>query len=195
MQIDSAHPGFADLHGFGRRRMQLSADALDALVRAQVATMLGMAQSYGATLAHVKLHGALANMTAEDQNLARICYTAAHAVAPDAKLLVIAATAQEAAAKDLGIAHALEIFADRAYNEDATLVDRREAGAVLHDPELIANRVVTMIQEQAIITKSNARLPTQIDSICVHGDTPHALLIAREIKETLSSNGIKAHSF
>ena len=145
------HPGFADLQGFGRRRMNLPADTLRNLIRYQVAASVGMARAIGAQVRHLKLHGALANMASEDEPLARTCYEAALEVAPDLIVMVLAATAQQRAVEALGCAWAGEIFADRAYNADATLVDRSLPGAVIHDPAHAAERVVAMVQAGAIL--------------------------------------------
>src|SRR5690606_25799384 len=103
------------------------------MVRYQVGAAAAMAASVGGRLRHLKLHGALANMAAEDAGMARVCYEAALGVQPDLVVMVLAATEQERAAKSLPCAVAHEIFADRAYEDDATLVDRRRPGAVIHD--------------------------------------------------------------
>ena len=123
-----AHPGFDDLRGFGRRRLPRSETELANLVTYQLGAAQAMARAAGGTLRHLKLHGALANMCSEDIAMARCCYRAALAVDPDIVVMVIAATAQQQAMEELGGNWAGEIFADRAYNDDATLVDRSQAG-------------------------------------------------------------------
>lgn len=185
-----AHPGFADLQGFGRRRMTVPRASLQNSIRFQVAASIGMAKSLGAEVRHVKLHGALGNMTSEDVSLARDCYEAALSVDPDLIVMVLCATAQEQAVRDLGCAWAGEIFADRAYNDDATLVDRSKPGAVIHDAELAGQRMVEMVQAGAIITESGKRIDTSIDTICCHGDTPEAVEIAASVRRTLETAGI-----
>ncbi len=125
-----AHPGFMDLAGFGRNRMSVPRGTLQNQVRYQVAASVGMARSLGTSVRHLKLHGALANMASEDEILARDLYEAALSVAPDLIVMVLAATAQQDAVQSLGCKWAGEIFADRAYNDDATLVDRSKPGAV-----------------------------------------------------------------
>ena len=105
--------------------------------------------------------------------------------------MVLAATEQERAAKSLGCAVAHEIFADRAYEDDATLVDRRKPGAVIHDPARAAARMVEMVQEGAIIAESGRRIPTRIDTICLHGDTPEAVEIARAVRAALEGAGVE----
>lgn len=185
-----AHPGFADLQGFGRRRMTVPRASLQNSIRFQVAASIGMAKSLGAEVRHVKLHGALGNMTSEDMSLARDCYEAALSVDPNLIVMVLCATAQERAVRDLGCAWAGEIFADRAYNDDATLVDRSKPGAVIHDAELAGQRMVEMVNEGAIITESGKRIETSIDTICCHGDTPEAVEIAASVRRTLETAGI-----
>lgn len=185
-----AHPGFADLQGFGRRRLDLAPDSLANLVSYQVGAAQAMARLAGGALAHVKLHGALANMASESKQMALVCYRAALSVAPDAAIMVLAGTAQQAAAAELGCDTACEIFADRAYNDDATLVDRSQPGAVIHDAAIAATRVVDMVNAKAIITESGKHLPTRIDTICLHGDTPRAVAIAQHVRTALSDSGV-----
>ncbi|PLX37898.1 MAG: hypothetical protein C0606_06475 [Hyphomicrobiales bacterium] len=184
-----AHPGFADLQGFGRQRISLPGESLGNLIRYQVGAAEGMARSVGADLRHLKLHGALANMASEDKALALTCYRAALSVAPGLIVMVLAGTAQEAAARELGCAAACEIFADRAYNDDATLVHRSQPGAVIHDANRAAARMVEMIHAGAIITESGKHIPTRIDTICLHGDTPEAVEIARSTRKALEEAG------
>lgn len=186
-----AHPGFADLQGFGRRRMTVPRGSLQNSIRFQVAAAIGMAKSLGAKVRHVKLHGALANMASEDEILARDLYEAALSVDPGLIVMVLCATAQQDAARGLGCAYAGEIFADRAYNDDATLVDRSLPGAVIHDPEVAGKRMVEMVQAGAIITASGKRIATDIDTICLHGDTPTAVQIAASVRGTLQAAGIR----
>ena len=190
-----AHPGFPDLQGFGRRRMHMPPASLANLVRYQVGAAEGMARAAGGTLRHLKLHGAMANMASEDEAMARTCYEAALSVAPDLIVMVLAGTAQEKAARTLGCPIAHEIFADRAYNDDATLVDRSQPGAVIHDPALAGQRMVEMVREGAIITASGTRIETRIDTICLHGDTAEAVDIARTVRQTLKDAGITLRRF
>ncbi|MFD1508411.1 LamB/YcsF family protein [Lacimonas salitolerans] len=190
-----AHPGFRDLAGFGRHRMQVPQATLANDVRYQLGAALGMAAPVGATVRHLKLHGALANMCAEDEALAKACYQAALSVVPDLTIMVIAATAQQRAAEALGCRWVGEIFADRSYNDDATLVDRRQPGAVIHDPAQAAARVVEMVQEGAIIAASGARIPARIDTICLHGDTAEAVQIARAVRSGLEGAGVVVERF
>ena len=109
--------------------------------------------------------------------------------------MVLAATAQERAARSLGARFACEIFADRAYNADATLVDRRKPGAVIHEAEIAGKRMVEMVKAQSIITEDGTRIETPIDSICCHGDTPEAVEIAAQVRRMLEAEGITVKAF
>ena len=190
-----AHPGFMDLAGFGRNRMAVPRGTLQNQIRYQVAASVGMARSVGAEVRHLKLHGALANMASEDEGLARDLYEAALSVAPDLIVMVLAATAQERAVKSLGCKWAGEIFADRAYNDDATLVDRSKPGAVIHDASTAAARMVEMVKAGAIITESGKHIPTRIDTICLHGDTAEAVQIATAVRKGLQDGGVTLAKF
>ena len=190
-----AHPGFADLQGFGRRRMQIPHQSLANLIRYQLGAAQGMARALGAELRHVKLHGALSNMASEDETLARVCYEAALSVVPEIIVMVLAATAQERAVRALGCAWVGEIFADRAYNDDGTLVDRSQTGAVIHDPAIAGPRILEMVREGAIITETGRRIETSIDTICLHGDTPSAVALAKSVRQCLQAGGVRVARF
>ncbi|MVO18220.1 LamB/YcsF family protein [Parasedimentitalea huanghaiensis] len=190
-----SHPGFADLQGFGRRKMQLSKDNLKNTVRYQLGASRGMAAALGGQVRHLKLHGALANMSSVDADMARACYEAALEVDPDIIIMVLAATEMEKVVRELGCNWAGEIFADRAYNDDATLVDRSKPGAVIHDPAVAGPRILQMVQEGAIITESGKRIATNIDTICLHGDTPTAVALAGAVRNSLTGGGIEIAQF
>lgn len=184
-----AHPGFPDLQGFGRRRLNLSQAELANLVTYQLGAAQAMAKAAGGRVRHLKLHGALSNMASEDKGMALACYRAALKVDPEIVIMVLAKTALEEAARELGCAWAGEIFADRAYEDDATLVDRKKPGSVIHDGARAAERMVAMLAEGAIIAESGKRIPCKIDTICLHGDTPNALAMAGVIRERLRAAG------
>jgi UPF0271 protein len=130
-------------------------------------------------------------MCSEDLDLARTCYGVVQAFDADLPIFVLSATAQETAVKELGAPWAGEIFADRAYNDDGTLVDRKLPGAVIHDPALAAERMVRMVREDAIICDSGQRIPARIDTICLHGDTAEAVAIAKAVRAGLEDAGIR----
>lgn len=185
-----AHPGFDDRAHFGRRRLALGANDITDLIAYQLGAAQGLAQANGLRLRHFKLHGALSNMASEDPALARACYATALRLAPEIRLVVLPATAQEQVARDLGADWAGEIFADRAYNDDATLVDRALPGAVLHDAEAAAARILAMARKGAIIAESGRAIAARIDTICLHGDTPEALAMATALRARLQAEGV-----
>ncbi|MBO6866603.1 MAG: LamB/YcsF family protein [Thalassococcus sp.] len=190
-----AHPGFPDLQGFGRRRMSLKPDEVRHLVAYQLGAAQAMARLAGGNVRHLKLHGALANMAAEDVSLAKAAYEGALAVDPDIIVMVITATQQQAAVERLGCRWAGEIFADRAYNDDCTLVDRSKPGAVIHDPEVAAKRVVAMVKAGGIIAESGKVIPAAVDTICLHGDGATAVKIAKAVRQALLDEGIELAQF
>ncbi|WP_296478874.1 LamB/YcsF family protein [Roseinatronobacter sp.] len=190
-----AHPGLPDLQGFGRRRMQIAPSEARNMVAYQLGAAQAMARKAGGQVRHLKLHGALANMAAEDASLAQACYEGALAVDPDIILMVISGTQQAFAARSLGARMAHEIFADRAYTEDGLLMDRRLSGAVIHDPEQVCARVLAMLQAGAIITAQGTHLPAQIDTICLHGDTPQSVTLAKELRRAIEGAGVMLRRF
>ncbi len=185
-----AHPGFADLQGFGRRRLALPESSLCNLVQYQLGAARAMAKAAGGQLRHFKLHGALANMASEEAELAHTCYAAALEIDPKLVIVVIAATAQQQAAQALDCQWAGEIFADRAYNNDATLRGRHLDGAVITNPEEAAARVVNMVQSGMIISHSGHQIPARIDTVCLHGDGKTALATARAVRTALEAAGV-----
>lgn len=190
-----AHPGFADLQGFGRRRLHLPEASLRHLVQYQLGAAQAMARAAGGTVRHLKLHGALANMASEDAAMAEACYGAALEVAPEIIVMVLAATAQQHAVERLGCLWAGEIFADRAYEADATLVDRSKPGAVIHDADVAARRIVRMVEAGAILPETGDPIPAAVDTICLHGDGATALRIARTVRAELEGAGVTVARF
>ncbi|MXQ07961.1 5-oxoprolinase subunit PxpA [Alphaproteobacteria bacterium GH1-50] len=190
-----AHPGFPDLQGFGRRRMEVPLKTIANMVRYQVGAAQAMARAAGGEVRHLKLHGALSNMAMKDADLARACYEAALDVAPDVVIMGNPATAMEQVVRDLGCRWAGEIFADRAYEPDGSLVDRRKPGAMVTDPDEAAARMVKMVEAGAILTEDGQRLETRIDTICVHGDSAEAVAVARAVRKGLEDAGIALKPF
>ena len=184
-----AHPSFPDLQGFGRRRMDLSPEELQAMLIYQIGALAGVCRAEGTLLAHVKPHGALNNMASADEALARTVVQAVRAYDPALPLLVPACSALERAALALGQPVLREVFADRAYQDDGQLVPRCEPGAVLHDPDEAVAHVLAMLQAGGLVTRDGRVLPTPIDSICVHGDGPQAVQTARQLRKALAQRG------
>lgn len=190
-----AHPGFADLMGFGRNRMDVPLKSLANQIRYQVGAAQAMARAAGGEVRHFKLHGALSNMASENADMARACYEAALEVAPDVIIMGLAATKMESVCRDLKCRWAGEIFADRAYNPDGTLVDRRLPGAMIHNAAEAARNMVNMVCEGAILTSDGQRLETRIDTICVHGDSATAVRFSAEVRKGLEDAGIALRQF
>lgn len=186
-----AHPGFPDLMGFGRRNMAVSPSEAKAYTLYQLGALEAFCRSIGVKLQHVKPHGALYNMAAKDYALSKaICEAIAEF---DKNLIVLALSGGELghAAKDMGLRTALEVFADRAYEEDGTLVNRRKEGAMITDEEEAISRVVRMIKEKKVTAITGKDIPIQADSVCVHGDGEKALAFVERIRETLAKEGIE----
>jgi 5-oxoprolinase (ATP-hydrolysing) subunit A len=190
-----AHPGFPDLLGFGRRRLPFSAAEIERLVAYQIGAARALATYAGHKITHVKPHGALSNIAAADSTIAQAIARATKIVDPRLVFLASAGTELERAGIAAGLAVAREIFADRGYGEDGQLLPREQDGAVLHEPHAIAARVLKMVTEGAVITAAGKRLPTRIDSICVHGDTPGAVAIAAGVRSALAAAGIGLCAF
>ena len=190
-----AHPGYSDPLGFGRRVIPMSAEAVELMVAYQVGAMLGVAAQAGVSVGHVKAHGALSNHAMRDRPTADAIARAVRAVDPNLTLLAVAATELQAAGEAAGLKVACEVFADRTYRADATLTPRSEPGAVLHDGDECARRVVRMVQEGAIFAEDGTRVPVAVDSICVHGDEPSAVAVARTVRAALEAEGIEVRSF
>jgi UPF0271 protein len=185
-----AHPGFADRENFGRRRLLLPPQELDAQVRGQVETLLRVAAEEGVQVRYVKLHGALANMAAEELAVAMVAFAACKGLVEGLAVLAIDNSAQVEAAELLGFPVIREAYADRAYLPNGLLVPRSEPGAVLHDPVAIAARAVRLAERGEIGAADGAIISTAARSLCVHGDTPEAEAIARAVREALEAAGI-----
>jgi UPF0271 protein len=185
-----AHPAFFDLFGFGRRQIRGdSPEEIEWQIIYQIGALQGLAKSVGCKVRHVKTHGSLGNMAAEDPELATAVARAIKAVDPEMIFVVMPGLETEQAGQRLGLRMAREIYADRAYADSGNLLPRKLDGAVIDDPAVARERVLGMLQESAVITASGVRLPARIDSVCVHGDTPGAVAMARELRRGLEERG------
>ena len=184
-----AHPGFDDKPGFGRRVIPMGADAIERMVAYQVGAMAGMAALAGVPMRYVKAHGALSNLASVEREVADAVARAVRAVDGALPLLAVAKTELERAGEAAGLRVACEVFADRTYQADATLTPRSQPGAVLHDAEDAAARVVRMLERGAIVAEDGTEIPTAIDSICVHGDEPTAVRTAARVRERIVAAG------
>jgi UPF0271 protein len=144
---------------------------------------------------HLKLHGALSNMASENAHMARVCYEAALSVQPDLIIMVLSGTVMEQVAQDLGCAYAGEIFADRGYNADATLITRGTPGAMITDPGQAASRILSMLDRGGIVAHDGTVIPCRIDTICLHGDGPSAVPMAQELRKHLETAGFAIRAF
>ncbi|KLK93336.1 hypothetical protein AA309_09815 [Microvirga vignae] len=186
-----AHPGFNDLHGFGRRVIRGdSPTEIERMIAYQIGAMQAVAALAGHQVTYVKVHGSLNNMANEDESLALAIARAIKGV--DASLINVCMPGllMEKASETVGIPVVREFFADRTYEDDGALTSRRKAGSVLHDADAAAERVLRTLQEKAVITTSGKRIPIEIDTICVHGDEPSAVAMARTVRAKLEANGI-----
>ncbi|KAF2989599.1 LamB/YcsF family protein [Methylocystis sp. MJC1] len=190
-----AHVGFPDLAGFGRRPMTMTPREIEHAVAYQIGAAQALAAYAGHRIAYVKAHGALANIAEKDADVADALARATRAVDPSLILLAIALSEQTRAGERAGLQIAHEIFADRAYLDDARLQPRAEPGAVITDCDAAIARLREMLSEGALVTVTDKRLPTKIDSICVHGDTAHAVEMAQRLRAALAQDGYRLRPF
>ena len=185
-----AHPGFYDLMGFGRRNMAVSPKEAKAYLKYQLGALWAFGLSNGVNIQHVKPHGALYNMAAKDMDLAKALAEAVYEVSPKLIFLGLANSCMITAAKECGLPVASEVFADRAYNSDGTLVARTKPGAIIHDTDLCIARVIRMVKENKVEAITGEDVNLKPDSICVHGDTPKAVEFVRAIREAFAEHGV-----
>lgn len=189
-----AHPGFPDLIGFGRRNMDATLEEIRDYVTYQLGALQAFATALEVRLQHVKPHGALYNMAVQNVDVWDAVAEALAGLDRDLILVVLAGPNRselEAIAKHHSIPIAFEFFADRAYNPDGSLVSRREAGAVLHNSEEVAERVVKMVTEGVVVAIDGSEIRLEADTICVHGDNPEAVGLVKNIRESLIGSGIE----
>ncbi len=192
--VVGAHPGFPDRANFGRTRMVLPPEELDATIRAQVRTLVEIAEEEGWPVRYVKLHGALANMAAEEPALAAVCLAAVEGLAENMAILAIDNSAQAEVAEALGFPVVREAYADRGYLPNGLLVPRAAPGAVLEDLGEIAERAVRLAARGEIVAADGSVLRTAARSLCIHGDTPGAVAIARAVKGALAAAGVEVRA-
>ncbi|WP_323000189.1 5-oxoprolinase subunit PxpA [Castellaniella sp.] len=190
-----AHVAYPDLVGFGRRNMDPSSRELVADVIYQIGALQGLAATAGTRVAYVKPHGALYNTIARDERQAADVITALLALDPGLVLLGLAGSPLLDWARARGLRVVAEAFADRAYTPGGELVSRREAGAVLHDPDQVADRMLDLVSTGEITAIDGSRVRLQADSICVHGDSPGAVAMARAVRQRLESSGVALAPF
>lgn len=186
-----AHPGFPDLEGFGRRELQVAPRDVEDFVVYQVGALAAIAAAQGVRLQHVKPHGALFNMAVRDAALADAVARATAMIDTSMMLFGLPGSELNAAGRRAGLKTACEAFADRAYQPDGALVSRQLPGAVIHDADVVVQRAVRMVREQAVEAIDGSIVPLIVDTICVHGDTPGAADLAARIRAALIAAGIE----
>lgn len=191
-----AHPSFADLYGFGRRRISGERpEDLETQLIFQIVAMQGMCALEGHAMTHVKTHGALGNMAAVDPDLAALCARAVRAVDPGIAFITMPYSETYDAARKAGLRVVCEIYADRTYTDRGELTPRSQPGAVIHDPRQSLDQVLEMVVNGRIPTTGGKKLPVEPETLCVHGDTPGAVGVVRALRAALEENGIEITPF
>ncbi|SEE64463.1 LamB/YcsF family protein [Pseudomonas coleopterorum] len=190
-----AHVSYPDKVGFGRRNMDVASDELTADVIYQIGALQGLAQAAGTRVSYVKPHGALYNTIAHDRRQGLAVIAAIRAVDPGLVLVALAGSSLIELAREEGLTCVAEAFADRAYTPEGTLVSRREPGAVLHDPQLIGQRMLRLVEGGTLEAIDGSITRIQADSICVHGDSPAAVAMARELRRVLEQANMQLQPF
>ena len=190
-----AHVAYPDKVGFGRRNMDLASDELTADVIYQIGALQGLAKAAGTCVRYVKPHGALYNTIAHDRRQALAVIEAIRAIDANLILVALAGSSLIELARNEGLQCIAEAFADRAYTPQGTLVSRREPGAVLHDPKLVAQRMLRLVEDGTIEAIDGSLARIQADSICVHGDSPAAVEMARELRRVLEQANMSLQPF
>ncbi len=190
-----AHIGYRDLVGFGRRNIDPSSAELVGDTIYQIGALQGLAQAAGTKVRYVKPHGALYNTIAHDARQAADVIEGIKSIDPSLVLMALAGAPIVEQAREAGLTVVCEAFADRAYNVDGSLVSRRLAGSVIHDPEAVAERMLRMVNESRVVAIDGTEIALDAQSICIHGDTPAAVAIARTLRQTLEAHGVDLKSF
>ena len=190
-----AQVGYFDLAGFGRRRIDVAPMELTADVVYQIGALQALARTAGSELGYVKPHGALYNTIVTDRDQARAVAEAVHAVDPGLPVLGLAGSVFFAEAERLGLRTVAEAFADRSYQPDGSLVPRGAPDAVLRDPGLIAERALAMVHNGEVTAVDGTVIRIEVESVCVHGDSPGAVGIAGAVRERLLAGGVNLEAF
>ena len=186
-----AHPGYPDLVGFGRRNLAASPAEVKAMVTYQIGALDAFCKAAGVKLQHVKPHGAMYNMAAKDETLAKAICQAIYEYDPQLILMGLANSQMLTQAKAMGLPAAAEVFADRAYEEDGTLVARSKPGSMIEDEEEAVARVIRMIKEGKVTAITGKDIEITADSVCVHGDGPKALAFVEKLRNAFAAEGIE----
>ncbi len=190
-----AHPGYPDLVGFGRRDLALSPEEAYTDVLYQIGALSAFLKLEGLPLHHVKPHGALYLRMLKDDELARAVARAVKDYDPEVPLVLLGGTSMEEAARAVGVRYVREAFPDRAYLSDGRLAPRSMPGALIRDPKRAAERAVEMVLEGEIKALDGGRVQVRAETLCVHGDNPEAVAIARAVREALIAHGVEIQAF
>lgn len=190
-----AHPGYPDILGFGRRNIDITPQEARVYTIYQIGALNGFVKACGGKLQHVKPHGAFYNQAARDYNLAIGICEAIYAVEPELVMLGLSGSMLIKAAKDIGLRTASEVFADRNYNSDGTLVDRAQKNSQINDFDECIKRVIIMVKEQKVKSIDGIDISISPESICIHGDEPNALDFAKNINQQIKQSGINLIAF
>ena len=187
-----AHPGFQDLQGFGRRKIEVDNHLeLEKMVIYQIGALDAIARARGGKVEYVKFHGALAHLGFSDPKVAETLVRAVKSIDRELTFLARPHTESETAAERAGLRVAREIFADRAYDDEGRLVARSIKGSMIKDSAVAAERVLRMVTDGTLVSISGKKISARMDSICVHGDTPGAVVMARAVRTALEQAGVE----
>lgn len=186
-----AHPGFADLQGFGRREIKISSPEVYDIVLYQIGALTAFATAERISLTHVKPHGALYNMAAKDASIASAIVQAVYDVNKDFRFVGLSGSVMIEEAKRVGLRTVNEVFADRTYQDDGTLTPRSSAGALIEEPELVARQVLQMVKTKTVTAQSGKIISVFPETVCIHGDGTHALEFAKAIVSILKANDVR----
>ena len=188
-----AHPGYPDLLGFGRRNLDCTMEELRNYVIYQIGALQAFCNVHGTKMQHVKPHGALYLTAVENEDVARVVAEAIVSVNPDLLYVALAGARGELMTRigqEVGLGVVYEAFPDRAYSPEGTLVSRRQPGAVIKEPQVVAERALRMVKEGVVIAIDGSTIPLDVQTLCVHGDNPKAVELVRSIRETLEADGV-----
>jgi UPF0271 protein len=186
-----AHPGFNDLWGFGRRRIDMKASDIEYMVAYQIGALQALAACSGTKVTHLKAHGALNNVAAENKDYALAIGRAIKGVDRDIIYVALAGSEMEKAGHELGLKVAREGFCDRQYEDDGNLTSRKIPGSVIHDPEAATKQVIEMVVNRTIVSRNGKRIPCDVHTLCVHGDEPTGVAVAIAVRKGLEGAGVK----
>ena len=182
-----AHPSYFDLEGFGRRKITLDSDELESIILYQVSALKGITESYGIKLHHVKTHGALYNMASIDNNIAETIVQTIKKIDPELKLYGPSKMKWKEISEKHNIKYISEVFSDRNYNDDLSLVDRHNKNSMITDISDCIEHLSRIINQGKVKTINNKLIDIDVDTVCIHGDQPNAFIFAKTIYNTFKS--------